>query len=185
VELPPKSLDKGYGASSTRLLQKLHREWLRDGAGSSSITELDPAYVVFLAHLQVSDFAPRLATRFSAGGLWQTSSACSDGDPFSSCGSSFRARFNADYRHTVPAPAPLRSGRRLPYGIARSWQHHGPKPSRRRSMRAPSAISRKSHSARPPKRVDLSAAPIIVSVGRGSKEQDNLPDGRTRRSARR
>jgi len=146
------------------------------------IENLQPAYVLFPHTYQVRDFAPALAARFgqdlisdvvairaSAGAtpvfVRQLMQGKLNGDyrPSASerkpapCFVSLQAgSFRADSLQPAPSPAPIE-----PFPITLS-------PDQIRTT--PGAPFREAAHT-----VDLAAAPVIVSVGRGIREQDNIP----------
>ena len=87
----------------------------------------------------------------------------------------FQGKLNADYRHTATGPASSRC-RRARSAPSR-WRRAAPasKPSLRRSMPAQIRTKPARPSANQRRRWTWSSRRIIVSVGRGIKEQDNLP----------
>jgi len=137
------------------------------------VTKVAPEYIVFPHTYQVRDFAPALATRFQQV-LISDVIAIHDGPTF--VRQLFQGKLNADYRSSATpcfisvqagafradsleaatAPAPIETlAIDLGAGQIRT---------------APSAPFRESAHT-----VDLTAAPVIVSVGRGIREQDNIP----------
>ncbi len=139
------------------------------------VRKLDPAFVVFPHTYQVRDFAPRLATRFR-----QMLIADVVGFQFDSGGAVFvrqllQGKLNADYRHNGDGPVfvsvqagafraeALRSG-------ACEVEIFTPQIDASQIRNRPGERFRMSDQT-----VDLTSAPVIVSVGRGIKEKDNLP----------
>jgi electron transfer flavoprotein alpha subunit len=136
------------------------------------IKKVAPAYVLFPHTYQVRDFAPALATRFQQV-LISDVIALHEGPVF--VRQLFQGKLNADYRHSgsgpcfvslqagsfkaealEPGAAPVEA---IPVDLA---------PSNIRST--PGEPFRESAAT-----VDLTAAPVIVSVGRGIREQENIP----------
>jgi electron transfer flavoprotein alpha subunit len=139
------------------------------------IEKLAPTYVLFPHTYQVRDFAPALATRFKQV-LISDVVAIHEGPTF--VRQLMQGKLNGDYRPTnsqgptfvslqagsfrteslqpAATPAPIE-----PFPITLS-------PTRIRTT--PSAPFREAAHT-----VDLTAAPIIVSVGRGIREQENIP----------
>jgi electron transfer flavoprotein alpha subunit len=172
-ELAGKKLDKGY-----RVEHALLKNYTADGYVSALeqlIKKLEPSYVVFPHTYQVRDFAPRLATRFGQVLLADLVGLRKDGDAFVFVRQLFQGKLNADYRHAGSGPCFLSvqagafRAESLEAGNA-SVEAFAPQID-------PSAIRNKPEEPfrEAAQTVDLSAAPIIVSVGRGIKEQDNLP----------
>ena len=177
-ELASKKLEKGY-----RVEHALLKDYTADGyilALEQLIKKLDPAFVVFPHTYQVRDFAPRLAARFGQVLLADLIGLRKDGDNFIFVRQLFQGKLNADYRHSGSGPcflsvqagafrtdsletASLEAGSTSVEAFA-SQLDGG-------SIRSkPDALFREAAQT-----VDLGSAPIIVSVGRGIKEQDNLP----------
>jgi electron transfer flavoprotein alpha subunit len=136
------------------------------------IQKLAPTCVLFPHTYQVRDFAPALATRFGQVFISDVI-AINPGPTF--VRQLFQGKLNADYRTAGPTPCfvsiqagafraeTLESGAALIESIAISLT-----PAQIRTT--PSAPFRESANT-----VDLAAAPIIVSVGRGIREQENIP----------
>jgi electron transfer flavoprotein alpha subunit len=141
---------------------------------------LDPAFVVFPHTYQVRDFAPRLAARFGQVLLADLIGLRKDGDNFIFVRQLFQGKLNADYRHSGSGPcflsvqagafrtdsletASLEAG-------STSVEAFAPQLDGGSIRSKPDAPFREAAQT-----VDLGSAPIIVSVGRGIKEQDNLP----------
>jgi electron transfer flavoprotein alpha subunit len=146
------------------------------------IEKLQPAYVLFPHTYQVRDFAPALATRFGQdlisdvvairaatgaapvfvrqlmqgklNGDYRPTAAQEKPAP---CFVSLQAgSFRADSLQSAPTPAPIE-----PFPVTLSASQ---------IRTTPSAPFREAAHT-----VDLAAAPVIVSVGRGIREQDNIP----------
>jgi electron transfer flavoprotein alpha subunit len=139
------------------------------------IKKLEPAFVVFPHTYQVRDFAPRLATRFGQVLLADLVGLRKDGDSFIFVRQLFQGKLNADYRHPGSGPCfvSVQAGafraESLEAGSA-SIENFAPQLDASAIRSKPEAPFREAAQT-----VDLSSAPIIVSVGRGIKEQDNLP----------
>ncbi|HZD76747.1 MAG TPA: electron transfer flavoprotein subunit alpha/FixB family protein [Acidobacteriaceae bacterium] len=173
AELASKKLDKGY-----RVEHALLKDYTSDGYVSALeqlIRKLEPGYVVFPHTYQVRDFAPRLAARFQQVLLADLVGLRKDGDGFAFVRQLFQGKLNADYRHTGAGPSFLSvqagafRAESLEAGSA-SVESFTPQIDASAIRSKPEAPFREAAQT-----VDLSAAPIIVSVGRGIKEQDNLP----------
>ena len=172
-ELANKKLDKGY-----RVEHALLKDYTADGYVSALeqlIRKLDPSYVVFPHTYQVRDFAPRLATRFGQVLLADLVGLRKDGDSFVFVRQLFQGKLNADYRHpgTGPAFLSVQAGafraESLESGSA-PVETFSPQLDATAIRNKPEAPFREAAQT-----VDLGSAAIIVSVGRGIKEQDNLP----------
>ena len=139
------------------------------------IRKTQPAVVLFPHTYQVRDFAPKLATRFSQVLVSDVVAARTEGGNLTMVRQLFQGKLNGDVRvsGSGPAFASLQAGAwradTLESGTApveafaptldASQIRQKPEPPFREAARA----------------VDLTAAEIIVSVGRGIKEQSNLP----------
>ncbi len=177
-QLTGKALTKVFVVEHTLLTQ-----YTADGyvhALQQLILKVTPAYVLFPHTYQVRDFAPALATRLQQVLISDvTAIHTSSGGAPTFVRQLFQGKLNADYRpiatqqapcfvsiqagsfradavETSPTPAPIES-----FVIDLT-------PTQIRTT--PSAPFRESAHT-----VDLTAAPVIVSVGRGIREQDNIP----------
>jgi electron transfer flavoprotein alpha subunit len=139
------------------------------------IRKLNPAFVVFPHTYQVRDFAPRLAARFD-----QMLIADAIGMKFEGGGPSFvrqllQGKLNADYRHSGGGPCfiSVQAGAfktdSAPAGHA-EIEIFTPEISSAQVRGKPGDPFRTSAHT-----VDLTSAPLIVSVGRGIGDKDNLP----------
>lgn len=172
-ELANKKLDKGW-----RVEHALLKDYTADGyvlALEQLIKKLEPSWVVFPHTYQVRDFAPRLATRFGQVLLADLVGLRREGDSFVFVRQLFQGKLNADYRHTGSGPCFLSvqagafRAESLESGST-SIEVFSPELDASAIRNQPEAPFREAAQT-----VDLSSAPIIVSVGRGIKEQDNLP----------
>jgi electron transfer flavoprotein alpha subunit len=172
-ELANKKLDKGY-----RVEHALLEDYTADGYVSALeqlIRKLDPSFVVFPHTYQVRDFAPRLATRFGQVLLADLVGLRKEGDSFVFVRQLFQGKLNADYRHAATGPCFLSvqagafRAESLESGSA-AVEVFTPQLDAAAIRNKPEAPFREAAQT-----VDLGSAPIIVSVGRGIKEQDNLP----------
>ena len=139
------------------------------------IRKVQPTVVLFPHTYQVRDFAPKLATRFSQVLVSDAIAARVESGLLTLIRQFFQGKLNGDVRVSGAGPvfASLQAGAwradTLESGSAVVEQFA--------PALDPAAIRQKSE---PPFReaaraVDLTAAEIIVSVGRGIKEQSNLP----------
>jgi electron transfer flavoprotein alpha subunit len=172
-ELANKKLDKGY-----RVEHVLLTDYTADGYVSALeqfIKKLDPSFVVFPHTYQVRDFAPRLAARFGQVLLPDMVGLRKDGDSFVFVRQLFQGKLNADYRHTGSGPCFLS----VQAGAFRAESLEAGSTGVEAFAPQLDASAIRSKQEAPfreaAQTVDLSSAPIIVSVGRGIKEQDNLP----------
>jgi electron transfer flavoprotein alpha subunit len=172
-ELASKKLDKGY-----RVEHVLLKDYTADGYVSALeqfIKKLDPSFVVFPHTYQVRDFAPRLAARFGQVLLPDLVGLRRDGDTFVFVRQLFQGKLNADYRHSGAGPCFLSvqagafRAESLEAGSV-GIEAFAPQLDASAIRSKPEAPFREAAQT-----VDLSSAPIIVSVGRGIKEQENLP----------
>ena len=172
-ELASKKLEKTH-----RVEHALLKDYTADGyvnAAEQLIKKLDPSFVVFPHTYQVRDFAPRLAARFGQVLLADLIGLRKDGDSFVFVRQLFQGKLNADYRHTASGPCFLS----VQAGAFRAEAlESGSAPVETFAPQLDAGVIRSKPEA--PFReaahtVDLGSAPIIVSVGRGIKEQDNLP----------
>lgn len=170
AELTNKNLAKIIAVQHTLLSQYTADAYT--AALEQAIRQTDPAYVLFPHTYQVRDFAPALATRFHSV-LISDVIAIHDGPIF--VRQLLQGKLNADYKHTASSPCfvsvqagtfradTLESGAATVEPFAPTLD-----PAQIRSK--PGEPFRESAHT-----VDLSAAPVIVSVGRGIGEQDNIP----------
>lgn len=177
AELATKALAKVFAVDHPLLSQ-----YTADGytiALQQLIQKLAPTYVLFPHTYQVRDFAPALATRFGQVLISDVIAinAGPDGPP-AFVRQLFQGKLNADYRPPTQNPHPpcfvsvqagsfraeaLESGSAPIESVAIEL-------SATQLRTTPSAPFRESAHT-----VDLASAPVIVSVGRGIREQDNIP----------
>jgi electron transfer flavoprotein alpha subunit len=172
-ELASKRLEKAH-----RVEHALLKDYTADGyvtAAEQLIRKLDPSFVVFPHTYQVRDFAPRLAARFGQVLLADLIGLRKDGDSFVFVRQLFQGKLNADYRHTASGPCFLS----VQAGAFRAEAlEAGSAPVETFTPQLDAGVIRSQPEApfrEAAQTVDLGSAPIIVSVGRGIKEQDNLP----------
>jgi electron transfer flavoprotein alpha subunit len=148
------------------------------------IEHANPGYIVFPHTYQVRDFAPRLATRFKQVLLSDVTGVDSHAGSGTADGTTTQPTFvrqllqgklNAEFRHTGTGPCFLS----VQAGAFRADDAEAasttiepflPKLSAEQIRVQPSEPFRPSAQT-----VDLNAASILVSVGRGIKEEANLP----------
>jgi len=135
------------------------------------IKKLTPDYVLFPHTYQVRDFAPALATRFKQV-LISDVIAIHDGPVF--VRQLLQGKLNADYKNAASCPCfiSIQAGsfRADESTTTIKTEIFTPELSAAQIRNKPGERFRESSQT-----VDLSAAPVIVSVGRGIGEQDNLP----------
>jgi electron transfer flavoprotein alpha subunit len=139
------------------------------------IRKLDPAFVLFPHTYQVRDFAPRLATRFDQTLIADVVAFRFDGGKPVFVRQLLQGKLNADYRHSGVGPCfiSIQAGAfraDAPSAGSSTIEEFTPKLDPSLIRNQPEPPFRASAST-----VDLASAPVIVSVGRGIKEKDNLP----------
>ena len=172
AELAQKKLSHAYAIEHA-----LVKEYTADGytaALEQLIKKLNPSFVVFPHTYQVRDFAPKLATRFGQGLIADVVSFHVDGGKPVFVRQLLQGKLNADYSQTATGPCfvSIQAGAfRADALEAGSAQVEVFVPQIDASVirNKPGELFRESAQT-----VDLTAAPIIVSVGRGIKEKDNL-----------
>jgi len=172
-ELATKKLDKVYAVD-----HELLRAYTADGftaAIEQLIRHASPSLVLFPHTYQVRDFAPKLATRFGQVLISDTIGFRVDGGSPVFARQLFQGKLNADVKPAGAAPhfASVQAGAfradNLQAGSA-TLENFGPALSADQIRAKPLDPFRESARA-----VDLTAAEIIVSVGRGIKEKENIP----------
>lgn len=168
-ELSDKKLAKVYAVEHALL-----NTYTPDGfvaALEQVIKQAAPSYVLMPHTYQVRDFAPALATRFGSV-LISDVIAVHDGPVF--VRQLLQGKLNADYRHTglgpcfVSVQAGTFRGDAVEAGSA-AVENFAPALDAAQIRTKPGEPFRESAQT-----VDLSAAPVIVSVGRGIGEQENI-----------
>jgi electron transfer flavoprotein alpha subunit len=168
----------GKAAKVYSVEHPLLKEYTADGycaALEQLVKKIEPSYVVFPHTYQVRDFAPALATRFGAV-LISDVVAIHDGDG----GPVFvrqllQGKLNADYRQTGSGPCfvSVQAGSfRADAEASESGaavEKFEPEIAASQIRNKPGEPFRESAQT-----VDLSAAPVIVSVGRGIGEEANI-----------
>ncbi len=137
------------------------------------IKKVSPSVVIFPHTYQVRDFAPKLATRFGKVLVSDVVKCRIDGGNLILVRQLFQGKLNADYRFTGADPAfvSIQAGA---YRVETLEAGTAPvevfTPAATEIRNKPQDPFRESSRA-----VDLTAAEIIVSVGRGIKEKENIP----------
>jgi len=133
------------------------------------IAHAQPEYVLFPHTYQVRDFAPKLATRLARVLVSDVVKLNPDG---SAVRQHFQGKLNADYRFSGPGPRLLS----IQAGAYRADTVPAGAPAMEAFPAGPGAV--RTQAAAPfresSRAVDLTNAEIIVSVGRGIQEKDNL-----------
>ena len=172
-ELSTHHLDAAYVVQH-ELLQR----YTADGyveALSQLVRKLDPAFVLLPHTYQVRDFAPRLAARFEQMLIADVVSFQFDEGRPVWVRQLLQGKLNADYRHNGAGPCfvSIQAGSfradALPAGTA-AVEVFVPDLDPAEVRARPEEPFRLSVGT-----VDLTSVPVIVSVGRGIKERDNLP----------
>ena len=137
------------------------------------IRKVQPSFVLFPHTYQVRDFAPKLATRFNQALISDVIAMRNNGGPVF-VRQLFQGRLNADVRPGGPAPSfvSMQAGAFRPDQlVAGSCDMECFKPDLKASdiRQRPQEPFRESAGA-----VNLTAAEIIVAVGRGIKEKENI-----------
>jgi len=173
AELATKALQRGVVVR-----HELLQQYTADGfsmAFEQLVRKVDPAFVVLPHTYQVRDFAPRLAAKFDqmliadAIGL-----RFEDGRPVW-VRQLLQGKLNADYRHSGEGPCfvSIQAGAFRTdtlTGGATEIETFTPELAASQVRMKPEPPFRASEQT-----VDLASAPLIVSVGRGIKERDNIP----------
>jgi electron transfer flavoprotein alpha subunit len=139
------------------------------------IEKTQPTLVLFPHTYQVRDFAPKLATRFSQVLISDVVGAKAKGGSLTLTRQFFQGKLNGDIQPAGSGPkfASLQAGAwradSLEAGSA-SVETFAPSLDAEQIRQKPEAPFREAARA-----VDLSAAELIVSVGRGIKEESNIP----------
>jgi electron transfer flavoprotein alpha subunit len=178
----------GVGALAGELAaRKLDRVWAVDhellatysadgmtAALAALVERANPSLVLFPHTYQVRDFAPKLATRFERVLVSDLVRARVESGSLVFVRQLFQGKLNADYRARGPAPhfASIQAGayraEAVEAGAAAIEELAPPLDAAAIRARAEEPFR---ESARA---VDLTAAEIIVSVGRGIKEKENI-----------
>ncbi len=133
------------------------------------IVHVQPSYVLFPHTYQVRDFAPKLATRLGSVLVSDVVKLQADG---TAVRQHFQGKLNSDYRFTGSGPRflSIQAGAYRAEAVPAGSPAVEPFAADAGAVRAVSeAPFRESSRA-----VDLTAAEIIVSVGRGIQEKENL-----------
>jgi electron transfer flavoprotein alpha subunit len=139
------------------------------------VRAVQPAYVVFPHTYQVRDFAPRLAARFAQTLIADVVGFHVDGGQPIFVRQLLQGKLNADYRHSGAGPCFISTQAgafRAETVEAGSCEVEvfRPQLDKLKIRAVPGERFRMSEQT-----IDLTSAPLIVSVGRGIKEKDNLP----------
>ena len=154
----------------------LLKDYTSDGycaALEQLVKKLEPAYVLFPHTYQVRDFAPALATRFGQV-LISDVIAMQDGPGPVFVRQLLQGKLNADYRQTTAGPCfvSVQAGSfraDAEAGADAAVEVFAPDLDAAKIRNRPGEPFRESTQT-----VDLSVAPVIVSVGRGIGEESNI-----------
>jgi electron transfer flavoprotein alpha subunit len=171
AELASKKLDRVYGVE-----HELLHDYTADGytaALEQLIRKLEPSFVLFPHTYQVRDFAPKLATRFNQVLISDVIGIRNEGGPIF-VRQLFQGKLNADVKAGGPAPYFVS----IQAGSFRAEQAQNGTAQVEKFTPQLEAASIRTRPLEPfresARAVDLTAAEIIVSVGRGIKEKDNI-----------
>ena len=171
-EVAGKKLDVVYTVEDAKLA-----EYTPDGyiAASRQIVEkLDPRYCIFSHTYQVRDFAPRLAAALGRTFVTDCVACRADGDDVVFTRQTFQGKINTDVRTTAAPPV---------FVSFQAGAYRADKAASGAAAVKPLAVDLSDvmiRSKPEPKfqeakqAVDLTQAPLIVSVGRGIKSQENI-----------
>ena len=139
------------------------------------ISSIQPAYVVFPHTYQVRDFAPGLAASFEQTLIADVVGIHADGAQPVFVRQLLQGKLNADYRHSGDGPCfvSTQAGAFRPETVESGScevEVFRPQLDASKIRSVPFERFRMAEQT-----VDLTSAPLIVSVGRGIKEKDNLP----------
>ena len=157
---------------------KLLHAYTADGyteALAQLVEKTKPVYVVFPHTYQVRDFAPRLATRFSEVLISDVTSIETEASTPIFIRQLMQGKLNARYKHTGSATCfvSIQAGAfraNEPQAGDTTIEPFNPTLDAAKIRVQPGEPFRASAQT-----VDLGAAPILVAVGRGIKEEANLP----------
>jgi electron transfer flavoprotein alpha subunit len=172
-ELTGKKLDRVYVAE-----HELLAKYTADGftaALEQLVRKLNPSIVVFPHTYQVRDFAPKLATRFSQVLISDVVGIRVESGAPVFIRQLFQGKLNADVKPAGSGPhfVSIQAGAfRADHVEAGASQLEQFTPQLTADMIRAKPLDPFRESARA---VDLTSAEIIVSVGRGIKEKDNIP----------
>jgi electron transfer flavoprotein alpha subunit len=142
-------------------------------AAEQVIRSVSPRYVLFPHTYQVRDFAPKLAARFGKCLISDTVQIRAENDALVAARQLFQGKLNADIRAEEGAFVSIQAG-----------AFHAAEPANGSAQveKFEVALTPEQIRSKPgepfresQRSVDLSSADLIVSVGRGIKEKDNLP----------
>ncbi len=177
IDAPAKEA-AGYGASKVFAIDDPLLEPYTPEGYTAALEQLiqatQPKVVVFPHTYQVRDYAPKLSTRLGKALISDVVDVKTDGTPVSFVRQLFQGKLNAEVRVTGdPQLVSVQAGAfraAEPSGASNPVEKFAVKLDASQIRSKPEEPFREAQRS-----VDLSAAEIIVSVGRGIKEKDNLP----------
>jgi electron transfer flavoprotein alpha subunit len=142
---------------------------------ADAVRKLEPSYVLFPHTYRVRDFAPRLAARFGRTMIADVVGFRLEGGSPVWVRQLLQGKLSGDYRQVAGGPCFVS----IQAGAFRALEEPGGSASVEVLTPAIDASVVRSRPEQPFResaaKVDLSGAPLIVSVGRGIKEKDNIP----------
>jgi electron transfer flavoprotein alpha subunit len=173
TELAGKQLDKVYAVEHELLKEYTPDAW--SSALRQLIAQVKPGYVLFPHTYQVRDFLPKLATAMGKVAVNDVVGHRVVGGGLVLVRQLFQGKVNVDVRFAGDAPhfASLQAG---------AWRADQLAPGSAAIEKFSPSIAASDIRSKPQERfresaraVDLTAAELIVAVGRGIKEADNIP----------
>jgi len=172
AEAAQKKVARVYAVDHTLL-----KNYTADGfttALEQLVLAVQPCYVVFPHTYQVRDFAPRLAARLGQTLIADIVGMRAEGTRPIFVRQLLQGKLNADYRHSGDGPCfvSTQAGTFRPETVAAGEcdvEVFRPQLEATQVRAVPGERFRTSENT-----VDLSSAPLIVSVGRGIKEKENI-----------
>ena len=175
AELATKKLDAVWAAGDTLLAHYTPDGWV--AALEQLIAELKPSYVIFPHTYQVRDFAPALATRMGEvliGDVTSIQVADAQSGPVF-VRQWMQGKLNAEYRHGNANSVCFVSVQAGSFRVDAVAEGASEVKTLVPAIEAAKIRTRPGDAFREAAQtVDLSTAPVIVSVGRGIGEQENL-----------
>jgi electron transfer flavoprotein alpha subunit len=172
-EVAQKGIEKVYTADN-----QLLAEYTADGYAAACeqiIRAANPQYVIFPHTYNVRDFAPKVATRFDRVLISDAVDLRAEGGTVTFVRQLFQGKLNADVECSGDGPhfASIQAGAFRAEQVAAG---SSPAAIEEVEIAAPAIRTKPEAPFRESARaVDLGSAELIVSVGRGIKEKDNLP----------
>jgi electron transfer flavoprotein alpha subunit len=173
AELGGRKLDRVYAVESSQLA-----DYTADGFAAALedlIRKANPKFVLFPHTYQVRDFAPKVATRFEQSLVSDVTGHKANGADLMFVRQLFQGKLNADVKLSAGAIhfASIQAGA---YRADQVQEGSAEVEEFRPQIDAGAIRTRPAEPFRESARVvDLTAADIIVSVGRGIKEKENIP----------